>query len=288
MPFERLIEDHWVSTRCVLIEPLDENKRHILKDGGKSSASGFITHGHWDNVSGNYPPLNGITHLYTCWHVVTGHDPDLLTTPSSYVQPHYLKVSGVQSVAPNEINGTESIIVPLFGEDGLPSWEQQAAEKPHKDFNSLGIHLPEDLDAVRLKIHCSANLVNLWTIDPAHANNNFWELGADVFVCGYPYGFTAMPDQIFPVFLKRSVAATFSASFRVGLLDSGCMPVMSGGPVFTRDDTKWRLAGMYSRTVFTNPDLKNEVKKQATALGKVMSLTTIQQSIGTCNEPFDP
>lgn len=284
MAHERLIEDLWVNTRCVMLEPLDEHRKPILsKDGtGYKRASGFITDGIWDNVFGSYKSESRVIHLYTCWHVVVGHDPRDVSTPRDYTQPNFLKVTGVGVESPNSVIGRESFVVSLYDEDGRPSWEQERCENPHSNFNSIEVRLPKNLDAVRLTIEINPTLLHRWAIDPEHSDDRFFELGEDVFVCGYPYGFSALGDNtLMPVFLKRSIASTFSNYLGVSLLDSGCIPIMSGGPVFSRTGENWRLVGMYSGSVYTNPHLKNEAEKKATALGAVMSFATIKQSIGT-------
>lgn len=283
MAHERLVDDNWVGTRCVFLEILDEHKEPIIaKGGGNACASGFVTNGIWDNVQGSYEPQHDIVHLYTCWHVVAGHDIRDPNTPKNYKQPKFLRVSGIGVDNPNSVSGNESFIVPLYDVNGAPIWEQEPNEKPHTDFNSIGINVPKHLDAVRLSISLDRRLLDRWSIDPMHSDDSFFELGEDLFVCGFPYGFSASGgDTLTPIFLKRSIASRSSSDYQVSLLDAGCMPVMSGGPVFSRSKGNWRLVGMYSGSIFTNPNLSNEVEKKATALGTVMSFAIIKQSIGT-------
>jgi len=284
MPHKRLLDDNWVSTRCVLLEQLDENQKPIsVKSGeGNICASGFITNGIWDNVAGSYAPQNGIVHLYTCWHAVMGHDIRNPNTPNNHKRPRFLRVNGIGVENPNSVRGRESLIVPLYGEDDAPIWEQEPDETPHTDFNSVGVKVPKHLDAVRLSISLEAPLLERWSIGPERSDDRFFELGEDLFVCGFPYGFSVMGDDaLTPVFLKRAIASRLSSEYQVSLLDAACTPVMSGGPVFSRSSGNWRLVGMYSGSIYTNPNLVNEAERKATALGTVMSFVIIKQSIRT-------
>lgn len=286
MAHERLVSDNWVERRCVLLEPLDEKKQPILKDGKQVFACGFIIDGAWDNVQGNYRPESGKCFLYTCWHVVAGHDPSDTTTPSKYIQRKYLRIHNLLVNAtitdPIASLGSDDLTVALYDQNGTPAWQQEVKERPHKDFKTLGIRVPDAVDAVRIELPMSRALIELSSIDPTHIMDQFFEIGEDVFVSGFPYGFSATgPKALQPVFLKRSVASRFTKDYQITLLNSACAPVMSGGPVFKRVGNDWQLVGMYCGSVFTAPELKNDAEKKATALGQILSIAVIRQSIGT-------
>lgn len=274
-------------TRCVRLEPLDEHREPIKSGEETVQASGFLTHGIWDNVQGDHAPESGALHLYTCWHVVAGHDPRNTTTPVKYTPRKFLRITGIGVDGPNSVSSSESLTIPLFDKVGQPVWEQEPEESGHLDFNALGLKVPKNIDVVRLNVDLEKRLVERWAIDPSHTSNEFFELGEDVFVCGFPHGFSAVPDTQVPIFLKRSVASRVSSKYQITLLDTGCLPVMSGGAVFRRIGEKWRLAGMYSGTIFTNCSAKDESERQASALGTVTSFEIIKQSIGTVKKPFN-
>lgn len=100
-------------------------------------------------------------------------------------------------------------------------------------------------------------------------------------MAGFPHGFSALGSTPIPIFLKRSVAASFSENYLVSLLDSECAPVMSGGPIFRKIGVKWFLAGMYFGSLLTSPDVPN------IPLGTILNFTMIRQSIASVVRSFE-
>lgn len=279
---DEISADIWVQTRCLRIEVLDRDKKPIPKAEGVSCASGFVVDGAWDNAFGRYNPETGLCHLYTCWHVVAGHDPRNENTPAKYTQPFFLKVSGVKSPDANTIAaGQDTLVVPLYNEADKPLWEQEKEHKANSDFKSLNLYLPKSLDAVRIRVDLSENQRRAWAITPRNMEAWRLSLGQDVFVCGFPHGFSALRDIPVPVFFKRSIAATFFDPYQVSLIDGDCAPVMSGGPVFVRKGAEWKLVAMYFGSYFTNMTRGNGPEIKRSALGGIVPLTMVQQSFGS-------
>lgn len=266
----------------MLLQPLDSDKQPIRKGGGHAFASGFIIDGAFDNRFGSYQPATGISHLYTCWHVIAGHDPRNSKTPANYTQPKFLEVTGVSAESPNSIlEGRDSFVIPLYNDDGRPLWEQESATKESLDFQALGLHIPKNIDAIRLPVALTPEQKRHWVMQPDRIRSWRFELGEDIFVCGFPNGFSVFEQGPIPVFLKRSVASAFFDPHHITLVDGDCAPVMSGGPVFVREDTRWKVAGMYFGSYFTDKLGNDTQHKKRTALGGVIALNYIQNEIRT-------
>lgn len=279
---DELAENNRVISRCVLVQPLDRDKQPIRKPQGNVYGSGFIVKGIWDNVfNAAASKGSGKTHLYGCWHLITGHDPRNNNTPNNWLQPKYIKIIGTQVSDQNSVNDLAEFIIPLYNSEDKPLWEQEKASIPHEDFNNIGILVPKRTDAFRIEIQLPFQYVEKWAVTPDYVSEGFFSLGEEVYVAGFPYGFSALGSSTpIPIFLRRSVAASFSENYTVSLLDSECAPVMSGGPVFRKIGIKWFLAGMYFGSIHANPDGQNM------PLGTILNLTMIRQSIGSVIKTF--
>ena len=238
-------DEFLASYRTLRLTTLDEHKREI------KHASGFVLE------------VDGTLYLHTCWHVVTGLELPDAEVGRNFVQPRFLRVTGVGvdteagantgdllvgGPATFRIGGYESFELDLFQED-RPVWEQQADEHcANEDLNRANIYVPTYLDVVRIPIELSHAIKALWSIryDQTDIGHRAGSL-PDVVVTGYPFGFSPNEDNATSIFLKRRIASLNSRHPVDTYLDSGCSPAMSGGPVWTMD---YRFLGIYRGIIF--------------------------------------
>lgn len=261
----------------VLLRCLDETKQPIPG----AFASGFIR----NEQDGHY--------LYTCWHVITGFDPNDVKVGHSLPNRKFLEVAlqFADKSRPElqRIGGVQTAILPLY--DNLdkqlrPLWLQDDVHVPHSDLNAIGIYVPFWHDVVKIKLPTSLSVSEIQVIDEQRLNKSLIGPGDKCFVVGYPYGFScAGSDQPTAIVLTR-----FAASQRIVgrreqfFLESIGAPGMSGGPVFVERSENVLLAGIYTGLLF--PDNSIAKNERTTALGTVSNLTfLLKGALSLVSEP---
>lgn len=260
---EDVIQSIQASQRVMRLRLLDDDGTHL------STASGFVTNGLTSKQDGKIVQERAF--LWTCWHVVTGFDP---RDPKILVPPNrrWIEVSG-QGQSPSQagvnlygMGGAENYRLPLYNEQNLPLWQQQrGGDSPHPDLNSIGIYVPH-ADVVRIPFSLKPEHADLWCFRDDDVGDTAW-LGQDVFIAGYPYGYSARADySLEPVFLKRGIASAMPGSMSRRILDGVGSKCMSGGPMLKKNARGFSLVGIYLGSEY--PDFKSEVAS------------------GTINDPF--
>lgn len=239
----RLIHDMDLTERSVKLELLDDSDRPV------SNGTGIII----TEDDGPY--------LYTCWHVVTGYDFLALNVKAPpRAKKISLRTKQVTRPAPGlTAVGNEKIVnYPLYDDAGRPRWQQQEAERPHADLNSIGIKVPEHIDWVRLPVEID----ELSRQHQSFVPNDIWHdhmgIGTPTMIGGFPYGYSAFhfPE---PLFLTRAIATMGSKIPFITLLDGAGAKGMSGSPVYVKIAGKWALYGVYTGLIF--PDYEAGSKK---------------------------
>lgn len=185
--------------------------------------------------------------LYTCWHTVTGADPQNLpaTPPTKRVKLrlHTLKIHDETSEI-RSIGGHRTIEINLFDDENRRKWLQGDSEK-----EVSGDLPPPRLDCVRFDVSEFRNFFP-GTFQPEDDILDYLDISEDAFIVGYPYGYSPMAENPDPIFLRRTRACMWAPNYATILLDGPGAEGMSGGPVVTRIDNEWRLAGIYTGVVF--------------------------------------
>ncbi len=223
--------------------------------------------------------------LYTCWHVVTGFDPNDVRVGFELPKRQYLQVSLQASDQSHpgveRIGGIQTFVLPLYEviEDSRrPLWHQDDAHIFHPDLNAIGLYVPFWHDVVKLRLPDDMVVSDDQLIDEERifrGNTPIITPGDKCIVVGYPYGYSAFgPGQPTPVALTR-----FIASNRIGgriqqfLLDGIAAPGMSGGPVYIERDENLLLLGIYTGSIY--PDAGRSQRDRATDLGTVSNLSLL-------------
>jgi hypothetical protein len=251
-----------VQLRC-----LDEEKRPLKH----ASASGFVR------------IEDGVPFLYTCWHVVTGYDPNDLRVTNALPQRAFLEVfvqdPQQQTDSASVVEGLLSFTVPLYDESAWPKkplWYQDRAHLPHPDLNAIGLCVPSWHDAVKIPLPADVKVSELQLVsNPVLASNTMLVPGDRIYVVGFPYGSGTGGGRGLPapVVLTRFVTTTtVSGRPREFLLDSGGAPGMSGGPVFVERDDDIALLGVYTGVIYPGP--VTERNKRVSALGSCANLSS--------------
>ena len=250
----------------VLLRCLDENRAPLPG----AFASGFIRR------------ESGGLSLYTCWHVVTGFDPNDVRVGLDLPKRRYLEVA-LQATERRQpgvevVGGLQSCVLPLYssGVPTRPLWFQDDAHVPHVDLNAVGLYLPFWHDTVKLALPPEIAVSDMQVVDKGRffkGNMSLLAPGDKCLIVGYPYGFSAFgPTQPTPVVLTRFAASDRVAGRRLQfLLESVGAPGMSGGPVYVERDAELLLVGMYTGSMY--PDYAQRQNEKVTALGTVSNLT---------------
>lgn len=234
-----------------------------------------------------YAPANGPIEagyfLYTCWHVVTGIDFIDPKLPHSYSQPRTLRIEGryfeYDNGQRNSVRGPHVMELPLYGDNGHSRWRQQNQHRKNgliKD--CTGISIPRQLDVVRIPLK-TGELVDQWAMPLKVLDDGVTPLiGWDVFIAGYPYGFSAGGDVLIePIYLKRSIASSNSMGPLSILLDGVGAQAMSGAPVFLLHEQKWVLAGVYRGLV--NPSFLQGKSEDNTKMGIIAGYVSARETL---------
>ena len=249
---------------AVRIDCLDK-KNNVL-----SVASGFIL----EEADGLY--------LYTCWHVVTGYDPDDL----KFVAPPgrvtlVLHFQEVERQANGEIiRGHQSVRLDLYDDSTVPRtplWLQNFRHRAQPDLNLVNIRVPYWNDLIKLRLPEKLNIPKAQVISADAISHQFPTVGEKVYLVGYPYGYSAMGmKQPTPLVLTRFVAAEhIEGRIASGLLDGIGAAGMSGCPVFVEKDGLCFLYSVYTGSIY--PDYFRDQNNPVTALGKITNLALVVQ-----------
>lgn len=246
--------------KAVLIQCLDQDKEPI----NEACASGCII-----------KEENGYF-LYTCWHVVTGYNPNELKVKNP-PDRKFLHVSfqgyGQRQPGIDVIGGLQTITLPLYDDSvphPFPMWYQDEQDIPHPDLNAINLKIPFWHDAIKLPLPVNLNISDMQVINKENLFMSPTILanpGGKVLVVGYPYGFSALgKGQPTPIVLTRFIAATnIEGRQREFLLESIGAPGMSGGPVFIERNKELKLLGFYTGLLY--PDYVVHKSELYTALG---------------------
>lgn len=248
----------------VLLQCLDGTQNPI--DG--AFASGFIRQ------------ENDINYLYTCWHVVTGLDPnDVRIAPGTHDR-QYLKIAfqGVRREPGMEaIGGNQTAIIPLYDHSitpRKPRWHQDSDHLPHPILNDAGIFVPYWHDLIKLELpsNLTISIIQIIGEDRTVTTANMdIGVGTKCLIVGFPYGFSSAGErQPTPIVLTRFIAGEFHQRIMIKLLESIGSPGMSGGPVFLETAESLLLVGIYTGLIY--PGHLGRVREQATAIGTFCDL----------------
>ncbi|MEX0644804.1 MAG: hypothetical protein WD076_05810 [Parvularculaceae bacterium] len=233
-----------LGSKVLKLELLDESRQLIPR----ARATGFVL---------NDP--DGL-HLYTCWHVVTGVDfmrPSPKEPPlrRAFVRICHQDVEE-HSAGVRVIGGSETTVIPLYDESEQFLWQQEPNNREQPDLDSLGIRVPKFVDLVRIRIALDPLVQDTASFDASDVHLNLLLMGTDVYIAGYPYGYSALglfsPE---PIFLKRAIASARTPSAAMILLDGGGAPAMSGAPILIPEAGRWQISGVYGGIIF--PDHLN-------------------------------
>lgn len=253
-------ETQLFSLKAMRIQCLDAERNEIKGANG----TGFIV-------------INGdARYLYTCWHLVTGFGFRQIKVGLNHTTRSSLRVF----VRTNDGRGTVSggeipFEIPLFSENdqGVPLWEQSPIVRPHSTINAANIAVPHSLDVVRIPLPSEMPLTSMQVIfaDEFQEIERSMRVCEELFIVGYPYGYSALPETPSPIVLPRRVAsdATFNRDL-FSIIDRPCAPGMSGSPVFANRQGYACLVGVYSGLIY--PDFGIDQNTPHTALGIVEDL----------------
>ena len=196
-------------------------------------------------------------YLYTCWHVVTGHD--VHGFKNGQVSPNRMTLSVTlkdTQISQAEITGNQTLQVPLYDSSGHPLWSQDRNEDPQAGLRATNLRAPFFHDAIKLRLPADAGVFNAQAIDEAcFLSDHTLMPGDKVLIVGYPSGFSALGGigQAMPVVLTRFIAATKIPGRKYEfLLDGLGTQGMSGGPVFIERDASFYLLGLYMGAILPN------------------------------------
>ena len=258
--------------KAVHIQCLDENKVPI--EG--ANASGFIC------------IEDEASFLYTCWHVVTGYDMHNLKTGRDLPNRTFLRVTlqqakyqnlskeGIPPFEVSSVGGVQEIDLPLYhsrSKPFYPAWHQEETDLPKIDLNAIGIRVPKWHDAIKIPLPKDVRLSSMQTINVQQRDLNSPMPGDQLFIVGYPFGYSPVGmTQPTAIVLTRHLAA-MSIEGRIieVLLDGAGAPGMSGGPVFARTESGIRLIGIYTGLIY--PDHVIKKSERVTALGTYCPLS---------------
>lgn len=218
-------DSHLLPFKAVLIQCLDEQQDPIPD----ATASGFLT------------VENGRYYLYTCWHVVTGLNPQTLNPSLTAINRRFLKVS-VQAMRDDglvkAIGGLRTFTIPLYDSSNSklrPVWKQHCYHIPNTELNALAIYVPIK-DVVRIEVQPTSPFWEHQLIKPSEflpLKNSLLSCGEKVLVVGFPYGYSLRGvNFLTPIVLTRFIAGTSPLGNTPTLLEGFGAPGMSGGPVF--------------------------------------------------------
>lgn len=263
----------FLSLQAVRIECLDCAQQPI----SNAIATGFL---HADE--------SGQLALYTCWHVVTGLDPNALKLGFELPKRRFIRLSLQEAVERQSgvvsIGGAQAVVLPLYGDTSekigplQPLWEQPDWHVPNEFLNNVGLYLPS-CDVVRLVLppRFSPSCLQLASNLPVLPGNASLPAPGDkCLIVGYPYGFSAAGlTQPTPVVFTRFIASAHIAGPRKFefFLDGYGAPGMSGGPVLIEREQSLYLLGIYTGDIF--PDHTLHTNEKATAMGTVADLRLI-------------
>ncbi len=246
------------------------------------------------NATGFVVEQDGKCNLYTCWHVVSGIDFLNPVLPVGGHKPNYLKIQGVDvNLEQNKnhrgvifsplgnvyVGGTYEKRIELY--DGTQRWIQDERELRECEITkATGIHVPKLLDVVKIPLDISEKYSAVWSIQaPKQIYYSITQNFDDLYISGFPYGYTAQSNSPIPIVLKRSIASMMTDNLRDIYLDGGGSPSMSGAPVW---DKSFKLIGIYRGVMY--PDFKpnsksNKPNDKHSALGLMTPFFTFHNVI---------
>lgn len=185
--------------------------------------------------------------LYTCWHVATGADPHKLPANFKLERKIFrIHVMGVETPIPQvrTIGGLRTFDIELYGSGGNPTWMQGEPQDGYEG----GSVPPPHWDCIRFDVSNYRQEFPAW-FEPEDDVLNGLSISDDAFIVGYPFGYSANESGPDPIFIRRTPASVWGPRY-FGLLDGPGAAGMSGGPIVTRINNEWRVAGIYNGVVF--------------------------------------
>lgn len=165
--------------------------------------------------SGFFYRIAGRIVLITCWHVLTGRNPDN-SLREIYPQPDALVLYLPTKENPNQFMPGQPI--PLY-DNGRPVWYEPKEFLGRVDLAMIAL---ENLDDANI---CPVN-------DHFEYYDVAFEPGKDVIVIGYPFGLQSNPFPVWKRAMISSEPGYTTLGKRLVLLDAPGRPGMSGAPVF--------------------------------------------------------
>ena len=243
---------------AVLLHCLDERKLPIENE----CATGFIR----KESDGLY--------LYTCWHVVTGYDPNNPKLTSTLPKRKYLRMI-FQTASNGGVGECSSFDLALYDFSSTPHtplWWQESYESKNISLNEINIKVPVKQDVVKIPLNDFHHpLFDFQYIDAEQSVKDLIMVGEKTYVVGYPHGYSVTgTNKPTAIVLTRFIAS--SEFMQLGgptLLESMGAPGMSGSPVFVERNGEILHFGIYTGVIF--PDQRS-VSNYHTALGRVQNL----------------
>ena len=181
------------------------------------------------------------------------------------------KVTHHQFGRGESIGGLRQIDLPLYESSGSPIWFQEPEQNAH-DLNNIGLRVPRNVDAVRIRLPEDTPVPSTTEIIDEFSSLGAWPTDR-ILIVGYPYGYSiGGEDEPFAVVITRHVAGRELPNPHYLLIDGPGTPGMSGAPIFMMDDSDHpRLIGLYSGVI--RPDA-GQVRQQelSAALGECFLL----------------
>ncbi|WP_170787076.1 trypsin-like peptidase domain-containing protein [Ruegeria lacuscaerulensis] len=220
--------------------------------------------------------------IYTCWHVVSGADPHNLPS-NAPPKRHVIRVhtQGIEKRTPEitAIGGLQTFDFDLYDKGGKPTWLQGPSQE---GLDAVDLP-PPTFDCVRFDVSSHRHLLP-GAFKPQDDIRNRLDVPEDAFIVGYPYAYSPYKNSPDPIFLRRSPACLFAPRGYI-LLDGPGAKGMSGGPIVTRVDNEWRLAGIYNGVLFPEAtyfeeELSDNNGKSQLPLGKYTMSVIARKVVG--------
>ena len=214
---------------------------------------------------------NGIDYLYTSWHVITGYNflnLEVMRPPERRFARVVWKRINDRGNGTASIGDSESRIIPLYDDAGMPVWYQQEQRQPNADLEALNIFVPEHVDLVAIPFEVPSKERRFRSYLPADTSSAALQNGSLVYITGYPWGYSALGDITpEPLFIGRNIASWVSTNPHNFLLDGVGARGMSGSPVLTKTDAGFKIVGVYSGAYFPDVIATGRVKDSFSSLG---------------------
>ena len=176
--------------------------------------------------------------------------------------------------------------LPLY-KKGKPVWRQEIQTRANEDLKNIHIFIPKHVDLVAIKIGTHKKNLLPFALPSESIFKRHLMISREVYISGYPYGYSSLNHTPEPIVLRRMVASNFFSRPHLHLTDGFGSPGMSGSPVYYIHENKFRLWGVYTGALY--PDYEhNEVseEKRAQKSDKFSALGIVLQFSDAKNKLF--